>query len=366
MTRVVIWDLPVRLCHGLLIGSVALAWASAGHDRWLDVHVFAGYGVLGLLGFRLWWGLIGTRHARFVAFRYGPRAALAYLRDLAAGRAARYLGHNPAGSWAIYLMLGLLLAVSASGLYVLGAEEGHGPLRGIGSIAAGVAMRAWHAALAWVLLALVAGHVAGVAMESRYHRESLVRAMVDGCKLAAGADAAIPNVCRGVGLALLMAFAGFAGFHFWGYATATAERPYLPFTGQVLADDPTWREQCGACHTTYHPSLLPARSWAALLAGQRDHFGEDLVLEESALAALGRFLTEHAAEREETEAAYRIHRSVAADATPLRITATPYWRDKHAAIPEPAWSAVGRRSNCGGCHLDAEQGSYADGAMRLP
>ena len=110
-----VWDLPVRVFHWTLAGSFIGAYALSDSERWRNVHVLLGYTVLGLLAFRLLWGFVGTRHARFRSFAYSPLAAVRYLRDEVAGRAQRYLGHNPAGSWAVYGMLLLGVATGVTG-----------------------------------------------------------------------------------------------------------------------------------------------------------------------------------------------------------------------------------------------------------
>ena len=75
-------------------------------DRWRDLHVFAGYLMLALVGFRVLWGFAGTRYARFASFPFSPRRAFGYARSLLRGDAARFIGHNPAGSVAIYALGG--------------------------------------------------------------------------------------------------------------------------------------------------------------------------------------------------------------------------------------------------------------------
>jgi hypothetical protein len=114
--------------------------------------------------------------------------------------------------------------------------------------------------------------------------------------------------------------------------------------------------------------LLPARSWNALLAAQDRHFGESLDLEEAALRELAAFARAYSAESGLSEPAYKINRSIRADAVPLRITETPYWIEKHAGVPAGAWRSakVRSRANCAACHLDAESGTFEDAAMRMP
>jgi hypothetical protein len=142
----------------------------------------------------------------------------------------------------------------------------------------------------------------------------------------------------------------------------------VPFVGKRLPDNQTWRAECGSCHLAFHPTLLPARSWRALMDRQDDHFGDALGLDQTTVAEILDFLEKNSAETGMTEAAYKINRSIPAGQTPLRITETVYWIDKHRTIEEKFWKTpkVGSRGNCGACHLDAERGTFEDAAMRLP
>jgi cytochrome b len=165
----VVWDVPTRLIHWLLVASFAGAFATADSERHRDLHVLFGLAMVVLVALRLIWGVLGNRHARLGGLLFGPRAVLRYLRSIATLRPVRYLGHTPAGSWAIWLMLGLGILAGATGY---GAYEGGGEWLDV------------HEALAWALLAVVVVHVAGVALSSLLHRENLVAAMITGRKRA--------------------------------------------------------------------------------------------------------------------------------------------------------------------------------------
>jgi hypothetical protein len=104
------------------------------------------------------------------------------------------------------------------------------------------------------------------------------------------------------------------------------------------------------------------------MAEQQQHFGSDLALDGPTSAALLAFMTANSADQHLTEAGFKIEQSLAADAVPLRITETPYWVRKHRDIASAEWLSplVKSKANCGACHLDAEAGTYEDGAMRLP
>ncbi len=180
-----VWDPLVRLFHWSLVLAFAVAYIT--QEDFLQIHVAAGYLVLGLVAFRLLWGLIGTRHARFSDFVYRPAVILAYLKDLLALRHRRYIGHNPAGGAMVVALLLALAATTFSGLLAYGAEEAGGPLAGLVANAGRSARHLFeevHEFFANFTLALVGLHVAGVAVESVLHRENLARAMVTGRKRA--------------------------------------------------------------------------------------------------------------------------------------------------------------------------------------
>ncbi|NJD24115.1 MAG: cytochrome B [Betaproteobacteria bacterium] len=166
---VLIWDLPTRAFHWLLVFSFAAAYVTAEWDRFLDLHAMFGYTVGGLVVFRLLWGVLGTRHARFASFWFRPADVLAYLRSIASLRPRHYTGHNPAGAVAIFALLGLTLAVVASGFTLYWGM-------------AGKWMEDIHEAMANAMLVIVGVHIAGALVSSLLHRENLVRAMVTGRK----------------------------------------------------------------------------------------------------------------------------------------------------------------------------------------
>jgi cytochrome b len=168
-TRILVWDLPVRVFHWLLAISFAGAYVTAESERFRDIHVALGYTVLGLLAFRLIWAIVGSRYARLSSFAFGPRAVLGYLVSLAKFRPAHYVGHNPAGSWVIYLLVALGLVTGAAG---------YATYNDIG----GKWLEDLHEGAATFMLTLVVVHIAGVLVSSLMHRENLVKAMVTGYK----------------------------------------------------------------------------------------------------------------------------------------------------------------------------------------
>lgn len=168
-----IWDLSVRLLHWALVALAAAAWFTREtRGPW---HERIGYGVAVVVVVRIVWGFVGSRRARFADFVRGPSLTLPYARAVLAGRAPRYVGHNPLGGWMVVALLSTAALLCLSGwLFTTDWLWGYAWLANT------------HAALAWLLIALAALHVAGVILTSRHQRENLVRSMVDGRKRPPG------------------------------------------------------------------------------------------------------------------------------------------------------------------------------------
>jgi cytochrome b len=168
VNRVRVWDRGVRLFHWSLVAMVAGTYF-VNEPR--QLHRALGYVVIGLIAFRMIWGVIGTPHARFASFVPTPMRALGYLRDIVRGQEARHLGHNPAGAAMILALLFTLSAIGATG-YMMGMDAYFGQTW----------VETTHKTLVNILLALVAFHLSGVILASWRHKENLVLSMVTGLK----------------------------------------------------------------------------------------------------------------------------------------------------------------------------------------
>ena len=181
---------------------------------------------------------------------------------------------------------------------------------------------------------------------------------------------------------MLLAMLGFGGWWFtyaidrtidnqnWHIKleTGIGEEPHVKFVGKQLADNKLWRDECGACHAVFYPALLPTRSWQKIMAEQDKHFGSDLGFDAVTTEAILKFMVDNAAEKHVVEAAFKIEQSIPAGVTPLRVTETPYWLNKHREIAASDWAnpLVQSKSNCAACHADADDGTFEDGAMHIP
>ncbi len=169
MGKILVWDLPTRIGHWLLVATFILSFLTSDSEERRLIHVIAGFALGGVLAFRLFWGFAGTRYARFKSFLFSPRQVFAYLGGLLKGKPGHWVGHNPAGSYAIYVLILLGVAVVGSGWAVY-ADVG------------GEWLEEAHDVLSYSMLGVVGFHVAGVIVSSRMHHENLVRSMINGCK----------------------------------------------------------------------------------------------------------------------------------------------------------------------------------------
>jgi cytochrome b len=199
--QVNVWDPLVRFGHWALLAAFAIAYLSSEEEGGdvSQLHVWSGYAVGAIIAVRVLWGLIGSGHARFSDFAYGPKAGLRYLGELIGGRARRYIGHSPAGALMVFALLLFLAATVATGLMANSAGEPQATGRASGGVVSQAlaeerggpekggegeesAIGELHGALANITLGLIVLHILGVGLASVVHRENLVRSMITGRK----------------------------------------------------------------------------------------------------------------------------------------------------------------------------------------
>jgi len=178
-----VWDPLVRVFHWSLASAFLIAYIT--EDDFMTLHEYAGYLILGLIGFRIIWGVIGTQYARFSDFVKPPKAVIQYLKDIASFKANRYIGHNPAGGAMVIALLLSLLLTGITGMLYFGLEDQQGLL------ASYVAnwpsylndpLEEIHEFFANLTLLLVFLHIAGVLLASVQHGENLILSMLNGKK----------------------------------------------------------------------------------------------------------------------------------------------------------------------------------------
>lgn len=200
--KVYVWDIFIRIFHWSLVALFVTSYLTGENES--DFHVYSGYSIAVLIVFRILWGFVGSKHARFADFVKGPTKVLEYARGLRSAKPVRYLGHNPLGGLMTIALLVSLATTTLSGMKLLAAEEGEGPFASNVTVSLVPEANAdsdrrkhredeedeegeelWeevHEISVNATILLILMHIVGVVVSSRAHKESLVKAMVTGYK----------------------------------------------------------------------------------------------------------------------------------------------------------------------------------------
>ncbi|MCP5339061.1 MAG: cytochrome b/b6 domain-containing protein [Steroidobacteraceae bacterium] len=183
--RALVWDLPVRLMHWILVLAVAGAWMTQQLEGdWFKYHVWCGYTVLIVVVTRLVWGFVGTRHARFGSFLRGPAAVFGYARGLVGRGGGHHAGHNPLGALMVVVLLLLLLAMAVTGLFANDEIMSSGPLYGYVLGSTSNRLTSIHRQIFDFLLVAIALHVIAAFFYLLVRRDNLILPMITGRKPA--------------------------------------------------------------------------------------------------------------------------------------------------------------------------------------
>jgi len=242
--RAVLWDLPLRVFHWSLVAAVTTAIVTGElGGAWMPWHGRAGLVIVGLLVFRVLWGVLGSATSRFTQFAPTSARLLAYLRGRWLG-----VGHNPLGALSVFALLGLLSLQAATGLFGNDDIAFAGPLNHLVDDATGARATGWHRWLANGLIGLVLLHLVAIGFHVLVKRHRLVRPMITGRHaLEPGRDWPRPRGYGRFGLlsavvvaaVAVLALAG-AGETPVANASAAAARPALVAAPAGVASTPAW------------------------------------------------------------------------------------------------------------------------------
>ena len=204
---ILVWDMPTRIFHWLLVICFAAAWLTSESERLQMIHYAFGYSACALILFRLVWGLIGTKYARFSQFIKGPNEIFGHLKGVLGSHQDVTPGHNPAGGIVMLGLMAIILLIGITGYWSV--KEFLGDL-----------MSEAHEVIASFALALVIIHIAAAVLMSVLQKENLVRAMVTGKKQGLP-EQAIRFPQYFIGLLLIL------GWAYCFYAVLTGALPSL-------------------------------------------------------------------------------------------------------------------------------------------
>ena len=172
--------MPIRLIHWLLVVLIAVLWWTAENGQ-MDNHRLAGYSVLALIIFRLYWGFTGSNTAKFSHFIKTPAVTWQYARRLFQSGTSRSIGHNPLGGYSVMLLLTLLSIQLITGLFAIDVDGWEaGPLNHYISFEAGRLCATWHEYTFNTILAWIVLHVLAIAYYLFWRKQNLIFTMFSG------------------------------------------------------------------------------------------------------------------------------------------------------------------------------------------
>lgn len=183
MKKYFVWDLPTRVFHWSLavLFGISVYTGLDGGLNVMDYHMLSGYAILTLVGFRILWGVFGSKNSRFTSFLKGPGAIIAHIRTLTRPSEG-YAGHNPLGALSIIAMLLAVVLQTATGLFSTDDVFVDGPLRHLVSDETSLYITSIHKVNVWILVGLVGLHVAAIVWYHLIRKENLFLPMITGWK----------------------------------------------------------------------------------------------------------------------------------------------------------------------------------------
>ena len=206
MSKKLIWDLPIRIVHWLLTVLIFGSWYTVTVTGDMERHMLIGQTILCLLVFRVVWGFVGTRYAKFSSFVFGPRTIVAYARSILSRSGGGYAGHNPLGFLAVFAMLLLIGIQVTTGLFATDGDFYEGPLNHLVSGRTGSQITDIHYLNFDVLAIMIGIHIAAIFFYLLYKRENLIWPMFTGNKTGDALEA-IGGSKLGLALGVIVACA---------------------------------------------------------------------------------------------------------------------------------------------------------------
>ena len=216
MKKIRVWDLPLRLFHWVLVFTVvsAILAEEKGGDAMIW-HFRLGYTALTLVLFRIVWGLVGSRYARFFEFIKAPSAVIAYIKGMRNGTANKSVGHNPVGGFSVLALLGIVLIQATTGLFSMDEHDHQGPLSQYVGAKWSEIISDFHADVSGTLIYILIGlHLVAIAYYYFFKKDNLLTPMVTGDKEIA-VDAPETNDSWGMRLLALAILLGCSGVVYW-------------------------------------------------------------------------------------------------------------------------------------------------------
>ncbi|MDD5406729.1 MAG: cytochrome b/b6 domain-containing protein [Sulfurovaceae bacterium] len=369
MTRSYIWPLGNRISHVLMIVLFAAAYLSGDSDELLRYHVIFGIVFAILILFRIGWGLFGPNYSKFRDFDLSLTNLKSYLVSVFT-KHEKYVGHNPASSFAIITMIIVSILAIFSGLLDYGVSENHGVFAFLhqGNYEDMEIFEELHEVLVNIFLGIVLVHIAGSLMDKFVQKGDAVDSMISGFKSTPTYIGISTNVAQKAYQVLWIVIALASLVYLFGFKDNLLTVNYNKPTDYAKVN-PAFYNECGSCHIAYPPYLLPKASWVKMMDNLENHFGDDASLDEQTKAVILDFLVKNSSDSSTHQDAIKIRKSLEGEKqTIIAISQTPFWKAKHKDIDSRVFKSnkVKSKANCQACHIDIEKGMLENDLIKMP
>ncbi|MDD3602523.1 MAG: cytochrome b/b6 domain-containing protein [Sulfurovum sp.] len=369
MTKSYIWPLFNRVLHIALIVFFSISFILGDMDNLLDYHAIFGILFALLFVIRIIWGFIGPKYSKFKDFNFNKSDLKTYLIS-PFKHTKEYIGHNPASSFAIIAMMILSLFAALTGMLAYGIEKNHGIFSFLhsGYFKQMELFEELHEITANMLLGVIAIHAAGSLIDRFIKRGDAIDSMISGYKKLSSNIAIRMNIFQKI-----FAIISLVLFVYAFYYMISTKNDNIMIASAYQKQDysrihPEFANECGSCHITYPPYLLPKQSWAMMMQDLENHFGDDASIDTKTNLSISAFLKENSAENSTHEAAFKILKSLKENNSTIAITKTPYWKSRHKHINNQIFVSqeVKSKANCTACHQNIEYGLIENTFIKVP
>jgi len=366
MIKSYIWSSFTRVFHIILVISVGLVFILAEFDKLLSWHAAIGFTIGLLFVYRILWGFMDVKYSKFKDFNFNLHDLQEYIFNVFTDK-KKYVGHNPASSWAIVAMIALGLGSVFTGIVVYGTQEGMGILSFL-NISLFKDMDFFedvHELFANSFMAVIFILIAGVLLDRVLHSSKAIESMIGGYKESDATSLKLTFFQRVFGVVWIG-----TSIFFFLYLLANPSNLLIADANTPVdykKEHTLFFNECKSCHTLYPPYLLPKQSWVKMMDNLENHFGDDASLEASDKEFIKDYLVQNAAENSTKESAFKILKSIK-DEEIIAITKTPYWKRRHSEIDKSIFTSkeIAAASNCKACHQNIEQGLLNDKDIKIP
>lgn len=368
MTKSFIWPFFNRVVHILLIIFFTITFILGDVDELLDYHAIFGILFMVLFFYRILWGFVGPKYSKFKDFNFNKKDLKVYLSS-PFSHVKEYVGHNPASSFAILLMILFSILATLTGMLTYGIQENHGVFAFLHSsfFKDMELFEELHELFANLLIGVIVIHVAGSLIDRFIKKGDGIDSMISGYKKTSTNLSIKTNIFQK--LFILFSLASFIYAIY--YLTTTKDNIFTASLNKKQYYEMQHMEfanECGSCHITYPPFLLPKNSWALMMKDLENHFGDDASIDEELNISILSFLEKNSSENSTHQAAVYILKSLKENNSTIAITKTPYWQKRHENIDKNIFLSkdVKSKANCSACHQDIEFGLLENSLIKIP